>query len=296
MRGPFRRVCMARLVAALSYVAVHAAPAWAQESAARNYGTISGRVVDSLAVPVAGASVTLDTLGITARTDSTGFFRMAGVPPGRRTLIVHELGFAATSVSVSLAPGASAKQTITMAAASAEVLPAVKSQAVGQFGKPARLAYTLKYDEFYQRRSQSTGSGQFYTHEDLEAMKTADFPDILRRVRYLRIRDDLDGTQLSFPGCSTNHILIELDNRRVWPTDSLLMNSSSGKVPIPPPNPLQNGSPGPQMGGRTEDPFELIATLHLQNVEALEVYKDMASLPMDAAIPGICGAILIWTR
>ncbi len=282
-----------QLAALILLAAVWTAPCAAQQSAAAATGTIAGRVVDSFKGPVPSAIVTLDTLGLAATADSTGAFRIEHVPAGRRTLTVRRLGFAPASVVVSVAPGASAEQTIMMATTAA-ALPAVKSQAVGEFGKPERLAYTMKYDEFYRRRSQSVGSGLFYTHEDLEAMKTADLPDMLRRVRYLRVQEGPGGTQLSFPGCGTNHILIKLDNQRIWPPDSL-MRGSSGTVPAPDRYLGVYGATAPQLGAGAGDPFEMIGSMHLQNVEAIEVYKNVASLPVDA-IGEICGAIYIWTR
>ncbi len=278
-------------VAVALLTAVAAAPARTQQTTG-SPGIVTGRVVDSLALPLPGARVSLDTLGLVTTADSTGAFRLAGVPAGHRTLTVRALGFAPASLPVDVAADATTEQTITLAQ-SVTALPTVKSQAVGEFGKPERLAYTMKYDEFYRRRSQSVGSGLFYTHEDLEKMKTADLPDMLRRVPGLRLRQDPDGTQLFFPGCSTNHILINLDGQRVWPAGRIQDSISSGIVPAPP---RMGTDQPPGFNASLYDPFELIQTLHIQNIEAIEVYKNLASLPVEAANGKYCGAILIWTR
>jgi hypothetical protein len=272
----------------LLLVILRAAPCAAQQTPARATGTITGHVVDSLATPIAGAIVTLDTLGLGTTTDSAGAFRFAGVPAGRRTLTVHVLQSAAATAVVAVAAGGTADETIRAKRVVA-TLPAVRSQAVGQFGKPARLAYTTKYDEFYRRRAMSSTSGMFFTHEDLAKMDAPDLPDMFRHVPYLRFQPDIDRNELTFPGCGTNHILIKLDGQRVWPPDSLL-RGFSGTVPAPP-----RYWSTPTGGGGSADPLEVIGTLHLQNVEAMEVYKDMSSLPYDAA-GEVCGAIYIWTR
>lgn len=291
MRLPMH-VCTHRLfLAGLLLAMADSAPCSAQQPVARGTGIITGRVVDFVAAPVPGAIVSLDTLGLATTADSTGTFRIAGVPPGRRTLTVHEIGFTTTSVPLLLAAGETAVRTITVARA-AVMLPGVRSRAVGEFGKPARLAYTMKYDEFYRRRYSSTTSGLFYTHEDLVKMNTSDLPDMLPRVPGLRLRQNMGSTQLSFPGCRNNHILIMLDHQRVWPPDSLL-RGSSGTVPIAPR--MNAGGSLPTVAGSAGDPFELIGTLHVNNIEAIEVYKNFTSLPLDA-IGEICGAIYIWTR
>jgi hypothetical protein len=175
-------------------------------------------------------------------------------------------------------------------------LPGVKSRAVGQFGKPARLNYTTRYDEFYRRRAMSGTSALFYTHEDLVKLGESDFSDIMADVPGLRLHRGmgLDRTELSFPGCKTEHILIKLDGQRVWPPDSLLYGKM-GNVPAPPRMGPGYGSSPPTQSAGQDDPFELLGSLHIQNLEAMEVYKNVASLPVDA-VGELCGAIYIWTR
>jgi len=292
MRSPYRH--QTPWLASLPLLAVlWTAPCGAQQGAAAAAGTIIGRVTDSLAAPVAGAIVTLDTLGLATTADSTGAFRIVGVPPGRRTLTVHGLGFAPASVVVSVAPGASTQQTITMAS-TAVMLPGVKSQAVGQFGKPARLAYTMKYDGFYQRRFNAIGSGTFYTHEDLDAMKTADLVDMLRRIPFLKIRGNPDGATLNFPDCSTNGIEIEVDGLTVWPESQgsraavVTLSTTLGRN-------VGGGSTGDGGAPADPDPLSALESLHVNQVEAIEAYPTVTSLPA-ALVGNACAAILIWMR
>ncbi len=257
-------------------------PAAAQRPATET-GIVSGRVVDSLSKPLAGATVSIDSLPSTVTTDSTGAFRLGGVAAGTHLLWVRKIGIAPEAFHVTVLANRT-KVVLARIAGAGVVLPTVRTLAVGQFGKPERLAYTMKYDEFYRRRAQST-AGLFYTHEDLAAMKTADLPAMLRRVPGLTVRQTLDGTQLFFPGCGTDHILIMQNQQRVWPEAG--GSSAMGSVP---------GLGSAQKSDPQADPFEVIGSLHLQNIEAIEVYKTIGSLPIEAANGDYCAEIVIWTR
>ncbi len=83
------------------------------------------------------------------------------------------------------------------------------------FGKAVRLAYTMKCDRLYERRYHSTGSGQFYTHEDPERMHVYDSMDVLRRVPFLRVQDDAGQSALTFPDRGMRGIYIAIDGHRV---------------------------------------------------------------------------------
>lgn len=259
-----------------------------RSGAAQQTGSVSGRVVDSLAAGVRGATVALDTLGLTTTTDSSGNFRIGGVPVGLRAVTVHAIGVVSASVAVRVAAGADAKTVITVSPVGqqAATLPTVSTHAEGAYGKPARLAYTTKYDGFYERRAESTAGGHFYTHEDLVKLDHADLPDMLGLMAGLRVTKDIDRNELHFVGCGTDHILILLDNERVWPRN-IAETEPLGTVPSP-------GTQNKRTPG--EDPFELLASLHIQNVEAVEIYHNYASLPLEAMSGNFCGAIIIWTR
>jgi Carboxypeptidase regulatory-like domain len=284
------RIFGIRVAALVSSFAAAASPLMAQGT-----GDIVGRVVDSVAVGVAGVSVSLDTLGLRATTDSTGHFRLVGAPAGRRMVSVRSIEIAPSSIAVAVDSGRTASTVIRVLriATTVPVLPAVHAEAVGQFGKPARLAYTSKYDEFYQRRAMSTTGALFYTHEDLEKLGEADLPGMLEDIPGLRLQHDMDRNEISFPGCGTSHVLIKLNDQRVWPPDSALYGHT-GNVPTPARIGPGYGS-APPTGGQHDDPLELIETLHLQNIEAMEIYKNVAELPVDA-VGEVCAAVYIWTR
>lgn len=286
MRSRYRRQ-MPGLASVLLLVAVWTAPCAAQQAPPATTGTISGRVVDSLGQPVIGASVVVNGSGQTTQTDSTGAFRLRDVPPGSHTIAVRRLRFLADTEIFMLAKGSAAFRTITVTHAAVQ-LPAVKTVKVGEFGKPARLAYTMKYDGFYERRFYATGSGKFFTHEELEAMKTTDLVDMLRRIPFLKINGRGDSGTIQFPDCGEYGIQIVIDGQQVWPLGqgaAAQVGTLSAAVGQQP-KPGSFDEPGP---------LSMLETLRINQVEAIESYPTVVSMPASMVGNG-CAAILIWTR
>jgi hypothetical protein len=283
-----RRSLAALAGGALVLLVVGAARTSAQQSVP-TVGSVAGQVVDSATHPIEDVLVSLDSLPWSVSTDATGHFRLDDVGAGDHLLWIRQLGFQPEAFHITVVPG-QVKRVLARVARSGVTLPTVTTQAAGQWGKPERLNYTSKYDEFYERRAESV-SGRFYTHEDLQAMHEEDVPDMLRLVPGLRVRQTADGTILGFPGCTSDHILIMVNLQRVWPAGG---GGGAGM-----------GTVGAAAGGNgmtatkadpMDDPLSVIGTLHLENIEAMEVYKTLGSLPMEAATGGFCGEIRLWTR
>ena len=251
-----------------------AAPAAAQVPATRT-GNVVGRVVDSLSRPLVGALVSIDSMPSAATTDSAGGFHLAKIPEGEHLLWVRKSGIAPEAFHIAV----SANRTKTVLARLTDtrvLLPAVTTRAVGQFGKPARLAYTMKYDDFYRRRALSTAGGLFYTHEDLKRLDPNDLIDVLRRVPSLRIWDNGGTVIFHFPNCGEGGTLIKVDGQTVWSPGGHSVFASS-----------------PDEAGA--NPLDLIGHLHLNQIEAVEVYPTSSSLPVEA-VGNACAAIFVWTR
>ena len=286
MRGPSRSTVSRGAWLAVVALAV-AAPCGAQQ--ARRTYAILGSVVDSLAQPVPGAEVSIAPLHVSAFTDPAGRFRLANVPAGAFVLQFRKVGFGPVDVAV-LMPRDTSVAATTMVQG-AILLRTIVTRTVGPFDKPIRLAYTSKYDEFYERRKFSAGSARFYTHEDIERMGVQDFMDILRRIPHLQMWDEAGNTMIRFPHCGMNGIMIQLDGRQIWPTganvqrDVGLNNPSPASVSNQPAFDSLNGP----------DPLDLLRPLHDNNVEAIEVYPSSSSLPVDA-VGNACGAIFVWSR
>jgi Fe(3+) dicitrate transport protein len=89
-----------------------ASPGTAQRSAT---GTVAGVILTSQTrLPIRGAVVVIDTLGITAETMATGAFRLPGVPVGRHTLTVRLLGYAEEQLTLDIREGHNEVPDITL--------------------------------------------------------------------------------------------------------------------------------------------------------------------------------------
>ena len=279
---------IARACAAVSAVALLAiAPCHAQQPDSTNgTGSVLGRVVDSASHAVVGALVSIDSVPRTVATNDSGSFRLDSVPVGEHLLWIRQIGFQPEAFHIGVQRH-SAKAVLVRVTSAAVTLPAVKTEVVGQWGKPERLDYTTKYDEFYRRRAEAV-SGRFLTHEDVEAMKTSDLTDILNRVPFLKLDERGDGASLSMPGCSAGNILIMIDDQRVWPGPQLTRESMGTVAAV--------AARGDKTGLLSPDALGLLKSLHDENIEGIEVYNHLASLPFEAADGSFCAEIRIWTR
>ena len=251
--------------------------------------TIVGRAVDSLSQPIAGAEVGISALKLSTFTDAFGRYRLPGVPAGAHFLSIRKLGYGPVDVAI-LTPRDTSLVPVIMVPG-AVVLRTVVTRTVGLFGKPARLAYTSKFDEFYERRAYSSGNGRFYTREDIDRMDVQDFKDVLRRVPHLQMWDDGGNTVLRFPTCATAEIVIRLNGMQVWPR--MQMSDTSQASLVQRPAGQMDGNSG--LDPTASDPLEAFRTMKATDVEAIEVYPSSSSLPAEA-VGNACAAIFVWTR
>ena len=147
--------------------------------------TVAGRVVDSLTQPLAGADVGISALRLGTETDAYGRFRLPDVPAGVHFLSVRRLGYGPVDVAI-LTPRDSSLTPVILVPG-AVVLRTIVTRTVGLLGKPSRLAYTSKFDGFYERRAYAIGVATFYTREDIGRMDVQYFTSILRGVGDLHI-------------------------------------------------------------------------------------------------------------
>lgn len=123
--------------------------------------------------------------------------------------------------------------------------------------KPDRYARTGKFDAFYARRAQ--GLGTFLTREDVDARAASRSEDLLRMVTGVRIRYRGMVPSIQFLRCGSVAVYID--------------------------------------GFRSHDGYVGYFALSPLDIEAMEVYHGMASVPPEfSPRPNDCAAVVVWTR
>jgi hypothetical protein len=122
---------------------------------------------------------------------------------------------------------------------------------------PARYAGTSRFDDFYRRKSD--GIGTFLTREFMDS-RAADRPeDILRSVAGIRIRYRGSKPYIDFIRCEQVEVYIN--------------------------------------GFRSHDGFTSFLELNPREIEAMEIYRGVATVPPEfSPQPNDCAAVVVWTR
>lgn len=123
--------------------------------------------------------------------------------------------------------------------------------------KPERYAGTTRFDAFYRRRSQ--GLGTFLTREMIDARNAQKSEDLLRMITGVRIRYRGSTPSVQFLRCDNVNVYID--------------------------------------GIRSHDAFRDFFALSPLDIEAMEVYHGLATVPPEfSPEPNDCAAIVVWTR
>lgn len=123
--------------------------------------------------------------------------------------------------------------------------------------KPERYAKTGRFDDFYRRRA--AGNGTFLTREDIDNRQAQKPEDLLRMVTGIRIRYRGMTPFVQFLRCEQVNVYID--------------------------------------GNRSHDGFRDYASLSPLDIEAIEVYHGIATVPPEfSPEPNDCAAIVVWTR
>jgi hypothetical protein len=140
LRGA-RAACLVALASVL-----HSDVARAQAAAA-----LTGRITDAAGTPILGASVRVPQLEKSAMADSTGRYRLEGLPTGRVTIVAEARGFAGKRVEVTIPAAGTVDQAFSLAP-NAHVLANVVIRA------RQRRQLSLRLHEFDQRQHSSRAS------------------------------------------------------------------------------------------------------------------------------------------
>jgi hypothetical protein len=139
-------------------------------------GLLLGSVRDTSGGPIDDALVLLDGSTLQTRTDSTGRFQLAGVPPGTQTVEVRLVGLAPGRRTVDVVPGDTTRVSLTL----------VRSQlldAVVVLGARSVGAMSAQVADAVRRHR--SGMGHLFTAEQIAERAT--IPTVLQDVPGLRM-------------------------------------------------------------------------------------------------------------
>ena len=178
------------------------------------------------------------------------------VPPGLVVVAARRIGYRFRYVDIHVTPGDPVDGSLVLAR-SAQQLDTVRVTAArGFYDKPARLEYTTRYDDFYQRRRM--GFGRFYTREQIDKMHVSAALDVVARVPFIRVNHSQGGVSITSGGSRCKGIVVFID------------------------------------GMRSRFGAEILDMMNAAEIEAIEFYRGMAGMP-PAAFDTEC-ALFVWTR
>lgn len=148
--------------------------------------TLIGKVTDSTGVGISGAEISmLPSPRIRAVSDSTGAFRMNGLPSGTVVFAVRRLGYQPSTFTAVLKPGRIQRGRFPLTVA-AYVLPTVGV---------ADTVTSHWLDAFETRRNDHKG-GTFITRKDIERWQARTGIDVIREVPGVRLVQSRTGGYL----------------------------------------------------------------------------------------------------
>jgi len=265
---------------------------------AQGASVLTGRIVDSAGTPIRGAIVRVPQLERAAQADSTGTFRLEGLPTGRVTVVGEAPGFVGKRVEVTVPANGTVEQPFSLIP-NAHVLANVEVRA------RTRKQLPLKLHEFAMRRN-SSSAGRFLGPEDVAKFNGRPLTDALKTVMVgARFQRNAQGemniisTRSLNPASIRQSANIKPCGIQIWEDGALLSDpNQSLEVMLPPPggnSPNASRSISTMKVGADHD-YD-VSNLLSNNYMAVEYYSDLASTP-----PGFrtgtpsCGTLVLWTR
>jgi hypothetical protein len=266
--------------------------------AAQGTAVLTGRIVDSSGAPIRGASVRVPQLDRAARADSTGQFKLEGLPTGRVTIVGEAPGFVGKRLEVTVPATGIVEQAFSLVP-NARVLANVEVRA------RSRRQLPLKLHEF-EMRQRSSSAGRFLGPDDVAKFNGRPLFDALKTVmvgvRFQRAATgemNIISTRSLNPASIRQSANIKPCGIQIWQDGALLSDpNQSLEVLLP-----QAANAGPN-ASRSMSTVKVgadhdydISNLLSNDYMAVEYYSDLASTP-----PGFrtgtpsCGTLVLWTR
>ncbi|HWH49949.1 MAG TPA: carboxypeptidase regulatory-like domain-containing protein [Gemmatimonadaceae bacterium] len=225
-------------------------------------------VSDSGSDAVSGAEIVMPGVGLSTHTDERGRFRIDGVPPGDRRVVVRHLGFGPLDEELTFTPQSTVRRTIHLfrAVRLDSVVVEASASAIPEFDEDRKL-----------------GLGHFVTRDALAKRATAHLSEILETIPSLQIVRSSKGDsrayvarsrgQLSFVGTGaqdvdgTCYAAVYIDGHPVY-----------GKI---------DGN---------KEPFN-INSISPDEIESIEYFAGPAETPPRySGLNSTCGVVVLWTR
>jgi hypothetical protein len=274
---------------------------------AQGPSVLTGRIVDSTGTPVRGATVRVPQLERAAMADSTGQYRIEGLPTGRVTIVGEAPGFVGKRVEVTVPANGTVEQAFSLVP-NAHVLANVAVRA------RTRKQLPLKLHEFVMRRNSSMG-GRFLGPEDLVKFSGRPLSDALKTVMVgARFQRNPQGEMNIVSARALNPASIQhgdnpslVDARenikpcgiQIWQDGALLSDPNQSLEVM-----IGLSGRAPANGARADSTMKVgadhdydISNLLTNDYMAVEYYSDLSSTP-----PGFrtgtpsCGVLVLWTK
>ena len=168
--------------------------------------TLVGRVVQKgdTSRAVAGAQIILGSDGRHVVTDSSGSYRVGGIPPGAHHVVIRALGFRPVEFSVTLHEGLQSIEDIQL-----DVAPGVQELAPIAIAAPAALAVSYRLVDFERRRQ--TGRGHYLDDTQIKQSGASRLSDLMRGMRGVTEHCAGSGCTIQMvrarPGCDPDYIV-----------------------------------------------------------------------------------------
>lgn len=287
MVSELRRALALRIVPALLGLAL-------PTLAAAQGASVTGRIVDTAGAPIRGASVRVPQLDRSVAVDSTGAFRLDGLPTGRVTLVGEAPGFAGKRADVTVPASGTVEQPFSLVP-NAHVLANVEVRA------RARRQLPLKLHEFEQRRSRGTG-GRYLGPDDVAKFNGRPLVDALKTIMLgVRFQRNAQGEMHMVSQRSLNPASIRQSANinpcgiQIW-QDGALLSDPNQAMEVMLPQATTGSRSMSTMRVGADHSYD-ISNLITNDYMAVEYYSDLASTP-----PGFrtgtpsCGTLVLWTR
>jgi TonB family protein len=184
-------------------------------------GLLTGKVVDSAGLPIAGAEVALAGSAGSVTSGDNGEFRIPGLAPGRYLLRSRRIGFRPDSIGFEMTSAGISGLSVTMRRAAQLLAPV--------FVSSPRMTFTGRLAGYYERLERRT-SGYFITRAQIDAENPRTLSQLLQHAPGLTAFRGRAGSQG-----------VRMRGRRCWPLvwlDGTPMPSGDVDLDGIPPNTL----------------------------------------------------------